>query len=222
MDVYGLILAERRAAIYYFMNRISRLYLTILLGLFLLVMAATAQNPLKFAVVDTQTVIESYKKAQDANEVLKTAEKNLRGDLEKRAESIIELEDKLAKQKLFLEETAVTALEQDILQRKQDYQRELQEGGKAITDKQKELLEPIIAEIEELIAEIGKNESYSLILDKRLVTLYVDEKYDLTQRIIDILNARVEQSEPKPDEAKEKSDEAKQKSTEPKNTETPE
>ena len=222
MDVYGLILAERRAAIYYFMNRISRLYLTILLGLFLLVMAATAQNPFKFAVVDTQTVIESYKKAQDANEVLKTAEKNLRGDLEKRAESIIELEDKLAKQKLFLEETAVTALEQDILQRKQDYQRELQEGGKAITDKQKELLEPIIAEIEELIAEIGKNESYSLILDKRLVTLYVDEKYDLTQRIIDILNARVEQSEPKPDEAKEKSDEAKQKSTEPKNTETPE
>ena len=185
-------------------------------------MAATAQNPFKFAVVDTQTVIESYKKAQDANEVLKTAEKNLRGDLEKRAESIIELEDKLAKQKLFLEETAVTALEQDILQRKQDYQRELQEGGKAITDKQKELLEPIIAEIEELIAEIGKNESYSLILDKRLVTLYVDEKYDLTQRIIDILNARVEQSEPKPDEAKEKSDEAKQKSTEPKNTETPE
>lgn len=214
LDVCGSILAGRRAAIYYFMNRISRLYLTIPLGLFLLVVAATAQNPFKFAVVDTQMVIESYKKAQDANEVLITAEKNLRSDLEKRREEITNLHDKLTKQKLFLEETEVTALEQDILQRQQDYQRELQEGSKAITDKRQELLEPIIIEMEELIKEIGKSEKYSLIFEKRLSVLYVDEKYDLTQRIIDILNARVEQSESKPDEAKEKP-------AAPKSTETP-
>ena len=159
-------------------------------------------------------VIESYKKAQDANEVLITAEKNLRSDLEKRREEITNLHDKLTKQKLFLEETEVTALEQDILQRQQDYQRELQEGSQAITDKRQELLEPIIIEMEELIKEIGKSEKYSLIFEKRLSVLYVDEKYDLTQRIIDILNARVEQSESKPDEAKEKP-------AAPKSTETP-
>ena len=159
-------------------------------------------------------VIESYKKAQDANEVLITAEKNLRSDLEKRREEITNLHDKLTKQKLFLEETEVTALEQDILQRQQDYQRELQEGSKAITDKRQELLEPIIIEMEELIKEIGKSEKYSLIFEKRLSVLYVDEKYDLTPKIINILNARVEQSESKPDEAKEKP-------AAPKSTETP-
>ena len=196
------------------MNRISRLHLIVPLVLFLLVVGATAQNPFKFAVVDTQKVVESYKKAQDANQVLTTALNNLRNELGKLEEDILQLQDSLMKRKLFLEEAEVTALEQDILQKQQEYQRKFQEGDKTITDKRKELLEPIIVEMEELIKEIGKNEEYSLILDKRISTLYVDEKYDLTQKIIDILNARVEQSESKPDEAK-------QKSTEPKSTETP-
>ena len=209
------------------MNRFSRLFgaynglykgaallYVSLLALFLLGVGATAQNSFKFAVVDIQKVVESYKKAQDANEVLKTAVKNLRSDLAKRGEQIVQMEDRLSKQKLFLEGAEVTALEQDIFQRKQEYQRELQEGDKAITDKRLELLEPVIVEIEELIKEIGKSEGYSLILDKRLGALYVDEKYDLTQRIIDILNARIEQSESK-------SDDAKQKPAPPKSTVSP-
>ena len=61
--------------------------------------------------------------------------------------------------------------------------------------------EPILKEIETLIKEIGKDGGYNLILEKRLVTLYVDPSYDLTEAVIQTLNERYDEANPpKPSE----------------------
>ena len=178
------------------MIRIPKLYLSlsaILIGLSLLSFHAAAQNNFKFSVVDTQSVVESYKKAQEASEVLKTADDRLRAKLKALEEEILAMENRLAKQKLFLDEPSTETFENDILRKRQEYQRELKIGQEALIEKQKELLEPIVNEIEDQIQQIGKSEGYSLILEKRLVTVYVDPKYDLTDSVIRLLNKRYEQ-----------------------------
>lgn len=162
-------------------------------GLFLLHFCAMAQNSFKIGVVDTQGVFESYKKAEKAIDVLKSAEKRLSDKLEGLREDIVEMEDSLTKQKLFLDESATQTLESDILRKKQEFQRELDVGQGALQEKQSELFQPILNEIQALIQQIGANENYSLILEKRLVTLYVDPQYDLTENIIKELNAGYEQ-----------------------------
>lgn len=180
-------------------------------GLFLLHYCAIAQNSFKIGVVDTQGVFESYKKAEKAIDVLKSAEKRLSDKLEGLREEIVGMEDSLTKQKLFLDESATQTLESDILRKKQEFQRELDVGQGALQEKQSELFQPILNEIQALIQQIGANENYSLILEKRLVTLYVDPQYDLTENIIKELNAGYEQEtsteadEPSsnPDEGKE-------------------
>ena len=180
-------------------------------GLFLLHFCAMAQNSFKIGVVDTQGVFESYKKAEKAIDVLKSAEKRLSDKLEGLREEIVGMEDSLTKQKLFLDESATQTLESDILRKKQEFQRELDVGQGALQEKQSELFQPILNEIQALIQQIGANENYSLILEKRLVTLYVDPQYDLTENIIKELNAGYEQEtstdadEPSsnPDEGKE-------------------
>lgn len=180
-------------------------------GLFLLHFCAMAQNSFKIGVVDTQGVFESYKKAEKAIDVLKSAEKRLSDKLEGLREEIVEMEDSLTKQKLFLDESATQTLESDILRKKQEFQRELDVGQGALQEKQSELFQPILNEIQALIQQIGANENYSLILEKRLVTLYVDPQFDLTENIIKELNAGYEQEtsteadEPSsnPDEGKE-------------------
>ncbi|MFQ6043228.1 MAG: OmpH family outer membrane protein, partial [Candidatus Poribacteria bacterium] len=53
-----------------------------------------------------------------------------------------------------------------------------------------------INEIEELIKKIGKEEGFSIILEKGLVTLYVEPKYDLTDRVLKILNDRYDKEHP--------------------------
>ena len=113
------------------------------LGFFLLHFCAMAQNSLKIGVVDTQGVVESYKKSQAANSVLQTAVKRLRDKLKGLQEEIVNMEDSLTKQKLFLDESATQTLESDILRKRQEYQRELEAGQSAVQEKESELLTPI-------------------------------------------------------------------------------
>ena len=176
------------------MKRISILYAAVGIGIFVIVISAVAQNQFKLGVVDTQKVFEGYKSAKAADEVLKTAEDKLRAQLEDVREQILTMEERLTKQKLFLEDPETESIENDIRLKKQEYQRELEMGQQSILAKQKELVEPILKEIEVLIKEIGKNGGYNLILEKRLVTLYVDPSYDLTESVTQTLNERYEET----------------------------
>ncbi len=176
------------------MKRISILYATVGIGIFAIAISAVAQNQFKLGVVDTQKVFEGYKSAKAADEVLKTAEDKLRAQLEDVREQILTMEERLTKHKLFLEDPETESIENDIRLKKQQYQRELEMGQQSILAKQKELVEPILNEIETLIKEIGKNGAYNLILEKRLVTLYVDPSYDLTESVTQTLNERYEET----------------------------
>lgn len=192
-----------------FMIRVSNFYLVlsvILFGSFSVGFNAAAQNNLKLAVVDTQNVFENYTKAQEANEILKTAEERLRTQLNGIQEEIGTMEERLTKQKLFLEAAETETLQADIRIKRQELQRELEIGQESLIAKREELLAPLTQEIEALLKQMGESEGYSFIFEKRLVTLYVDPKYDLTERVVKRLNDAYE---------KEKSTDAPQSATPP-------
>ena len=176
------------------MNRKSILYITIAIGISALAARAAAQNQFRFGVVDTQKVFEEYQRAKAADKVLKSAENRLRGELENLREEIVTMEERLTKQKLFLDDPQTESIENDIRLKKQEYQSELEIGQESIMAKQKELVEPILKEIETVIGEIGESQGYSLVLEKRLVTLYVDSKYDLTEIVLETLDEQYEKS----------------------------
>ena len=178
------------------MRRISILYAAVVIGFFLIAIGAVAQTQFKLGVVDTQKVFEGYKASQSANETLKSATDRLRAQLEKLREEIQTMEERLTKQKLFLDNPQTESIQNDIRLKQQEYQRELEIGQESISAKEKELVEPILKEIETLIKEIGKDGGYNLILEKRLVTLYVDPSYDLTESVIQTLNERFEEKNP--------------------------
>ena len=183
------------------MKRISILYAAVGIGIFVIAISAVAQNQFKLGVVDTRKVLEGYKSAKAASEVLKTAEDKLLAQIEDVREQIRTMEERLAKQKLFLEDPETESIENDIRLKTQEFQRELEMGQQSILAKEKEFFEPILNEIETLIKEIGKNGGYNLILEKRLVTLYVDPSYDLTESVTQTLNERYEEANsPEPSE----------------------
>ncbi len=195
------------------MTRILKFYLglsAILFGSFCLGFGATAENNFKLGVVDTQRVFENFTKAQEANEVLKRAQDKLTNELKGLQQEIDTMEDRLTKQRLFLDAPETQKLEADIRLKRQELQRDLEIGQESIMAKREELLAPLTQEIESLLQQVGESEGYSLILEKRLVTLYVDPRYDLTERVLKLLNDAYE---------KEKLKDAQQ-STPPPETET--
>ena len=173
------------------MTRILKFYLRIsliLFGSFSIGFGAAAENGFKLGVVDTQAVFENFIKAQEANDVLKAAEERLRNQLNVIQQEITTMEERLTKQKLFLDAPETETLQTDISLKRQEFQRELEIGQESLLAKREELLAPLTQDIESLLQQIGESEGYSLILEKRLVTLYVDPKYDLTERVVKLLN----------------------------------
>ena len=180
------------------MTRFLKVYLgvsVILFGSFCLGFGAAAQNNFKLGVVDTQRVFENFTKAQEANEVLKRAQDKLTGELQSLQQEIDTMVDRLEKQRLFLEAPETQRLEADIRLKGQALQQRLEEGQEQILAKREELLAPLTQEIESLLQQVGESEGYSLILEKRLVTLYVDPKYDLTERVLKMLNDAYEKEQ---------------------------
>jgi len=156
----------------------------------------------KLGIIDTQKVVESYSKAIEADTELKTLQDRLAGRLKKLEDEIITMEERLTKQELFLDEPAVRSAQADIVRKQEEYRQKLRVGQESLVEKQKELLEPILQEVKDLIIQIGKEENYSLILDKQ-AALFVEPKYDLTDSLIQRLNEKYKKDEQDKDSSNE-------------------
>ena len=156
-----------------------------------------AEAGIKFGVIDVEKVLEEYKKAMDARSLLKNEFKRLQKEIDKAEKQIYELYERKDKASN-LNEELVAKMDRDISIKLKEREDLVRNHQKAISDKEKELFEPILKEVEDLIQKIGKEEKYGLIV-RRLVTLYVDPKYDITDKVLKILNEKYdkEQSEKK-------------------------
>ena len=146
------------------------------------------QESFKFGVVNTQEVLESSQKATEATEILQSASERLKTKLQGLADQIRTLQEKKAKTELFVEKAQTADMDNEIRIIQQEYQREVEIGQQALLEKEQELMEPIYNSLQELIVKVGESENFDIILEKRLITLYVSEKYDLTQRLIGLMN----------------------------------
>ena len=179
----------------------KKLVLVILsMVLFGLMAGSIGQEAFKFGVVDTNRVLLNYQKAIEADKLLKTAEKRLKEKLDAIGEEIRTLQERKEKAELFESAEQINESENKIQLKQIEYQRELNDGRQALLEKNQELMTPIFKELEELIIKVGKEENYDLIIDKQ-AALYFNGKYDMTGKLIKLINAGAEKAEPKKEDA---------------------
>lgn len=166
----------------------SLLMLTVLIATLCLISGSIGQESFKMGVVNTQQVLEGYAKASSAIEVLRTQGSRLEKSLSALADEIRTLQDRKAKTQRFVEEAQTADLEAEIRRKQQEYQREAELGQQGLLEEEKKLMEPIYKEIRDRIIELGEANGYDIILEKGLIVLYVNEKHDLTQKVISSLN----------------------------------
>ena len=167
----------------------ARLTLFIIgLTVFCLSTGSIGQEAFKIGVVNTQKVLEGSQKATDATQLLQAASERLKTKLQQLGEEIGTLQEKKAKTQLFVEEAQTADLDNEIRLKQQEYQREVEIGQQALLEKEQELMEPIYNSLQDLIVKVGESENFDIILEKRLITLYVKKEYDLTQQLIGLMN----------------------------------
>lgn len=150
---------------------------------------AIAQTPLKIVAVDTEKAIEESIWGKKTIEELGKEREEWQKKLDQLKGEIGPLEEKLAKQRAFLDDKeAENKLLSEIDEKKMGLELLIRQGNDRLAEKQEELLSPILEELRELIKRLSIKEGYDIVLEKRLIVLYLKPELDITSRVTVMLD----------------------------------
>jgi outer membrane protein len=127
---------------------------------------------------------EAGKKAKADLEALIKSKESI---IDKKAKEIEKLRGELKKQASALSAEARKNKEEDLEKLLRDYQRTVQDSQEEVKKKEGELTETILKEVHELVSKIGKEEGYTLIIEKSLV-VFSNKSIDITDKVLEEYN----------------------------------
>lgn len=156
-------------------------------------LAGEVRADVKIGYINSQEVLEGYTGTRTALEGFNRDVDGWNQEASARKRELDELGRDLSAQSPMLSD-------EKRREKEQDYQRKLTEYDQfvksiwgpdgLVVKRNEEILRPIAAKVQTILAKIGAEEGYDLILDAADANiLYADEALDLTQRVIDELNA---------------------------------
>ena len=144
---------------------------------------AHATEVKKIGVIDLQKVLNECEAGKKAKTDLETLIKSKESAIEEKGNEIEKLKSELQKQASALSAEAKKSKEDELEKLMRDYQRTVQDSQAEVKKKEGALTESIIKGVHELVDKIGKEEGYTLIIEKSLV-LYTNQDLDITDRVI--------------------------------------
>lgn len=147
----------------------------------------------KIGYVDSKVIIDGMEDAKDAQTNLDNLVQTWKSEIQHMNDSLNSLKDDFEKKKLILtdnikkqKQEEITDLEKKITDYKQS---KFGESGEYF-QKQNELMKPVQDKVFKAIQDVAKEGGYDFVFDRssQLLLLYMNEKYDLTQKVINKLS----------------------------------
>ncbi len=165
--------------------RISICSFCVLIWLCVFSFSAYGSNTNKIVVVDLQRVIAQSIEGKKAMQKLKQKEGEIQKKVNKKQETLLKLKDELEKKSLMLSMDAKEDKNKNFERQTREYKYFIddltQEMRKYKLESQKKILE----ELSVIIQDVGKKNSYKLIVGKRAGAIYYnDPGIDITDDII--------------------------------------
>lgn len=150
--------------------------------------ATTAQADTKIAYIDSDRIFAEYSKTQEAQASFNREVQELSRTAKEKKTEIDELQRKLDQQSPMLSEAKRDQETQALQQKVSEYESFIQKNwgpNGEISKLNEDYLRPIIDRVHKIVADIGNNEGYQLILDATDGNIvYGDKTLDLTDRVL--------------------------------------
>jgi len=143
---------------------------------------------LKLGYIDMQRALNASEAGKEAKEQLAARVKKYQEGINTK-EDIKKLKDDLEKQGMLLSESARAAKEKDYQQRLKEFQRFTKDAQDELQGKDEEFTRKILEGMEKIIQEYGRKNGYTFIFVKNEGMLFMDEKADVTEDVLKLLNA---------------------------------
>ena len=167
------------------MKKVATLFLILLLAA-----PAWGQEKMKIGFVDLQQAIRLSKAGKKAKEKFQAQIKKVEADLMKEKEGLEKFRADFEKKALLLKDEEKSNLERAFQRRLRNYQVRMRDTQEELRQRERGAMDSILKEIAKLTNEIGKKEKFTLILTRSQL-LYVDQGVDITQKVVDLFDARV-------------------------------
>jgi outer membrane protein len=151
--------------------------------------ASTFAADLKLGYIDMQRALNASEAGKEAKEQLATRVKKYQEEINAKQEDIKKLKEELEKQGMLLSESARAAKEKDYQQRLKEFQRCTKDAQDELQAKDEEFTRKILEGMEKIIQEFGRKNGYTFIFVKNEGMLFVDDKADVTEEVLKLLNA---------------------------------
>ncbi len=160
----------------------------------LILLALTLFSQNKIGFIDSQRILNEYRGAAEIKRRYEQKVSEWQDRAEGLKREIANLREALQTQNLMLSEEAKLRKVQEIENKEIEYQQFIQniwgENGEAEA-LNRELMQPLLREIDTLITKIGEEEGFTIILDASSGALvYADDEMDITDRVLENLNRK--------------------------------
>lgn len=143
----------------------------------------------KTGVVDLNKVLNESDTGKRARADLEGLIKSKQAQIDEKGKAAEKLKGDMEKQAAILTPEARKAKEEELERLVRDYQRLVTDANAEVKKRENEVMGSILGELRELIAKVGKEEKYTLILEAvPAVVLYFDKTLDITERMIKAYN----------------------------------
>jgi|YNPNPStandDraft_1061719.scaffolds.fasta_scaffold07900_5 outer membrane protein len=157
-----------------------------------------SQAEQKIAFFDLEKVLSTSQWGKSVQEKLKKEESQLRSQLQAKQEELSKMRDEIQSKGKMTEEAKKQKMK-EFEEKRQEGEKFLFESNKKLQDMSEQLMKPLIDKIIEIAKDVAKKEKYDMVIEaRRGGIIYGDDKYDLTQKVIQELDKQPQTVAPAP------------------------
>jgi len=150
---------------------------------------------LNIVYVDMQKGMLESDKGKEAKKTLTSEAERLKKSLDARQEELQKLKDSIEKQGATITPEARAEKEKQYQSKLKDYQRLYNDYQTDLQQKDMELTQRILKDIEEIIINLGEKDKYTMILEKSQAgILFANPSVDITNKVINLYNEKIKKT----------------------------
>jgi len=152
--------------------------------------AVAADNSKQIVTVNIQEVILGSKSGQDVKKVLEEKVGEFQEKFQKEQEAVDALRAEIEKKSSVWSQEVREEKERDYQKRVREIQLKSEDAQFELQQLEKQVMSPILNELQKVIKDVGEKNGYALILDSRAGILYFDKALDISEIVKAELDAR--------------------------------
>lgn len=146
---------------------------------------ATPAFAFQAAYIDMQTAIQSTKAGKDAKAKLESEFNKKKDELKKKEGQLKKEADEFQKKASVLSEQARNEKQAELQKKMIEFQQELQTSQMNIQKKERELTEPILKKIQDVIEKVANKKGYSMVFEKASQSvMWAKADLDITDEVV--------------------------------------